>query len=276
MALPDRNDIKEEILLRFGSALHDLEKTSRGQMSFYSLSKNLRIQVLDRLRIQKGDYIRFQEQANELKTTVALLISVHEVIPFRTVVVESPTTSSPLLMFFIHIDDLTPRFVDMIAALPNISAEDIEYHRFENMKLKPSSSSRPPQPSELDLYTRDKSGFDAYCLKTCKTRIEYDRAKHKWPDLMSKFKNKTEFIAFVESLKPSVRSESNGTIEEFHEYILNTSISAITKAYIRAKFSNLEPSKTFVNEPFQSFRNKLRELKTSLRAQSSASVESSS
>ena len=267
MSTPDRNDMRDGIMLRFGNAIHDLEKTTRGQMSFYSLSKNMRIQILDRTRIQKSDYAHFQEQALELKAEIAILISIHEQIPYRISIIMSPTTSKPIMFFFIHIDDLTPRFVNMLACMPDISKEDIEYHRFENMKLKASStSSRSAQPSELDLYTRDEHGFNAYCEKTCKTRIEYDRARHKWPEQMSKFKSKSDFIAYTESLKPVPTSSTSGTLEEFHTYVLNTSISAITKAYIRSKFSNLDPSLTFVDEPFQSFRTKLKELKTSLRA----------
>lgn len=257
----ERADMKDQIKELIGSQLHDLEETTKGQMVFYSLSKNLRIQLFNRLKINKTEFSKFEEQAVTLKADVALFISSNELIPYTMKTILSPSTSRPLLLIYVHKSDLTKRFINMLANLPNISSNEIKFLQLEQIKKPPV---RPAQASDIDRYQRTSEGFSQYCQNTFKTRLEFAKAKSKWPELMEPYTTKEQFITYCESLKPVKNNETpTATLEEFYEYVKETSPSNMTKQYIREHFGNLDDSITNLNET-KEFRNKMKDLRKRL------------
>ena len=166
----------------------------------------------------------------------------------------------------------------MLADQESLPATEEKSVALENSKKK-------PKESIADTFPATEEGFNDYCKKTAKSKLEYEKAKSRWPESMKAFKNRTEFLEFVTSIKPAKQTKSKetdasesksgdssseeskptGTEEEFYNYVKHTAISKITKTEIRNKFGNLPDSITLLNKTGADFKNALKELKDDLK-----------
>ena len=103
---------------RFAPIIYDIEETSRGEMNLFSPSKNLRVMICNKQKPAKTDYEKFERLVESLKPAIALFVSGQDEIDYRIV------QSSTCLYFYIHLSDLTKRFIQMLANFPTLSTEE--------------------------------------------------------------------------------------------------------------------------------------------------------
>ena len=265
----------EGIQSKISKQIHDLKPAAKGEMTLYSHSKELRIQISTAQQIQKSTLVKFTQQIEELKPIVAMFISCNDDIPFNV-------QSSPCLTFFITSKELTKRFVEYLGSLPNINEpEEEEESEEESKDTKPKE--KKPKISFIESYEPTLEGFDKYCHEVSKSKIEFKKAQEKWSEQMKVYSKLSDFQEYIVSLKPpkpdkpdksekkekedktekEEKPEPKGTIEEFQKYIKDTALSKITKSYIKDNFGNLDNSITFLNET-KDFKKKISDYKKTL------------
>jgi len=270
----------EAIQSKISKYVNDLKPAAKGEMSLYSHTKELRIQVSIAQTVQKASLTKFVQQAEELKPSVAMFVSCVDDIPFNV-------QSTPCLTFFVNSKDLSKRFLEYLKSLPDINEpeeDENEYSESDNendeneysdseekpkkkskKSVKSIKSTKTTKTSFIEAYDSTPEGFDKYCHEVVKSKIEFKKAQEKWSKQMKSYPKVADFIEYVNSLKTNKtdKPEPKGTVEEFHKFIKDTPISKITKSYIKDNFGNLDDSITFLNET-KDFKKKISELKKSL------------
>ena len=263
----------EEIKDKLDDALPDLEKTGVNEM--YSKSKNIMIQITTARKVKNDVYTNFQQDATLRKPALAILISMNDQIPYRI-------ESSPCLSYYIHIDDLNERLIDSIKRLPEIkvikasktkpqapkaakeaketkeakAAKEAKETTSKKPKAdksekeeKEEKETKPTKVSFIDKYPATVDGFDEYCSEVPKSKIEYTKAKAKWPELMKDFPKLQDFKDYIDALNGNEEPKhekvktSAATLEDLTNYLLSTPASKLRAAYIKEQFGNLEESK---------------------------------
>lgn len=261
----------EIIKNRLFSNLKDITEASKGDMNLYSPSKNMRIQIVSKQKVIKSDYTKFEGAIERLQPSVAVFVSFVDNIPFRikTYTIKDKT----ILEIHVNYADINERFIDMLANQEDISELEGKTLALENSKKK-------PKESYIEQYDSGEKEFNDYCKNVPISKIEYEKAKAKWADLMSQFENRTKFIEYIKKLreppelpptpKEKARAkkqaeESVDLEEEFYEYIKSTPLSKITKKDIKARFGSLSDSITKMNKTGDDFKGAIKELRESLQ-----------
>lgn len=264
--------------------LKDITEASKGDMNLYSPSKNIRIQVVNKQKVVKGDYTKFETVIERLQPSVAVFISFVDDIPLR--IKTYILNEKPVLEIHANFSDVNERFIDMLANQEDISELESKTLSLENSKKK-------PKESYIESYGTSTKDFDEYCKSVPISKIEYEKAKAKWSESMKQFENRTKFIEHIKQLRnPTVQqqpvakqqqaptpapataaqaaspsddgSDSEQTEQQFNEYIKTTPISKITKKEIKARFGNLSDSITHMNKTGDDFKSAIKKLKESL------------
>ena len=212
------------IVEKLQDAIPDIAVAPKGEMSIYSHSKNLRIQVSNAKDVSEATYKKFEDDAERLKASTAIFISCNEEIGFDV-------DTAPCLLFFIHIGDLNDRFIEYLGSLPNINSseeeEDVNEEEEEEKpkpkakapakgkakapakpKPEPKPKETKPEPKEtkqsesfIDKYDETDEGFEQYCIDVPKSKVEFKKAQAKWSEQMKPFKTLKAFTDHVVSLK---------------------------------------------------------------------------
>lgn len=263
--------------------IRDLVDSPKGEMTLYSPSKNMRIEVVDKQKITKIDYTRFENLIDKLHPSVAVFISFSDKIPYKI----KPTIKSGKLTLeiYISVDYIDDRFVEMLANQDDLPEEIEMMNAIENSKKK-------AKESVIESYEPTIEGFNSYCKKVPISKIEYEKAKSKWPRQMESYENRTKFIEYIRADRQldskqttkgtsvvkstltksssAVKStltksiKSKGTVNEFYNYIRETAISKITKKDIRENFAELSDEITFLDKTGNEFKEAIKNLKASL------------
>lgn len=254
----EKIDNVEVIKNQLSKSIADVTEASKGDMNLYSASKNMRIQIINKQKIIKSDYTKFEENITRLQPSVAVLISFNDEIPFR--IKSYILNDKPILEIHINHSDISDRFIDMLANQETISETESKTLSLENSKKKPKES----------FIESFKGNFDEYCKSCPISKIEYEKVKSKWTEEMKQFENRTKFIEFIRKSRESTtehneEKQTEGTEEQFNEYIKTTALSKITKKEIKAKFGNLSDNITYLNKTGDDFKSSIKKLKESLQ-----------
>ena len=206
----------DSIIEQLKPVIPDIAVAPKGEMSIYSHVKNLRIQVSNAKDVTESIYNKFEQAAFDLKPSVAVFISCVEEIGFDV-------DTSPCLLFFIHISDLNERFIDYLGSLPDVNenVEEEDAHEEEedkpakkpvNKKAKSKDAddeqeARKPQ-SFIETFDSTVDGFNDYCIKVTKSKIEFKKAQSKWPKQMKAYPTLKSFAEYVCSLKSTPTPKS--------------------------------------------------------------------
>ena len=255
----DKTNNVEVIKNRLYNNLKDITEASKGDMNLYSPSKNIRIQVVNKQKVIKSDYTKFESVIERLQPSVAVFISFVDDIPMR--IKSYILNDKSVLEIHLNYTDINDRVIDMLVNQDDISETEGKALALENSKKK-------PKESYIERYESNDKGFDEYCKTVPISKVEYEKAKSKWSEHMKQFKNRTDFLESIKKAREepeSDKSESEGTEEDFYEYIKTTALSKITKKEITARFGNLSNSITHMNKTGDEFKSAIKKLKESLQ-----------
>lgn len=248
---PERTNFNEQIKNLLLPAVADIDNAPKGEMTLFAPSKNLRILITAAKKVNSSITTGFQHSSLELKPAVAILVSCQDMIQFNV-------STSPCLSFYLHISDLTPRFIEYVKSLPNLIEP----------KSKSKPATKPTSDSFISNYTESHEDFERYCREVPKTKIQYKQAVAKWTTEMAEFPTLAKFTEHVvkvkEAVPPPAAPTPTATLEQYHKYLLETPASKLRKTYIKENFSNLDDSVTFLNET-KDFLPKLKEYQRSLK-----------
>lgn len=262
--------------------IRDLVDSPKGEMTLYSPSKNMRIEVVDKQKITKIDYTRFENLIDKLHPSVAVFISFSDKIPYK---IKPIIKSGKLtLEIYISVDYIDDHFVEMLANQDDLPEEIEMMNAIENSKKK-------VKESVIESYEPTIEGFNSYCKNVPISKIEYGKAKSKWPRQMESYEDRTKFIEYIRADRQldskqtkgtstvkstltkgtsTVKSaltksiKSKGSVNEFYNYIRETAISKITKKDIRENFAELSDEITFLDKTGNDFKEAIKNLKASL------------
>lgn len=246
----------EAVKNSFGDYLKDITEASKGDMNLYSPSKNIRIQIVNKQKVIKSDYTKFENLIEKLQPSVAIFVSFSDNIPLR--IKSIIQNGKAVLELYINYSDINERFLDMIANQENIPEVEEKSLALENSKKK-------PKESIIESYESTDEGFELYCKNVAISKIEYEKAKSKWSESMKKFENRSKFIEYVKEVKQSEQPACNGTKDEFYEFIRTNPLSKITKKEIKSRFGNLPNDVTFMDKTGNDFKVEIKKLKESLQ-----------
>lgn len=246
----------EIIKQQFIERLKDITEASKGDMNLYSQSKNIRIQVVNKQKVIKSDYTKFENLIEKLQPSVAIFISFSDNIPFR--IKSTIHNGKSVLELYINHTDINERFLDMIANQEDIPETEEKSLALENSKKK-------PKESIIESYESTNDGFELYCKNIAISKIEYEKAKSKWSENMKNFENRSKFIEYVKEVKQSEQPSCNGTKDEFYEFIRTNPLSKITKKEIKSRFGNLPNNVTLMDKTGNDFKAEIKKLKESLQ-----------
>ena len=254
--MTEKTQIIDTIKDQISARIPDLDEASKGDMNLYSPSKNIRIQVANKQKIIKSDFTKFDSLVDKLQPAVAVFVSHNDDIPMRIKAVI--VNGKPVVEFFINSSDITDRFVEMLSSYEDIPALEEKSLALENSKKK-------PKESLIEQYEATPEEFTRYCNTIAVSKVEYEKAKNKWPDEMKQFENRTKFIEHIKHGRSApAPATSNGSKEEFHEFVRSSPLSKITKKEIKTRFGNLPDEVTFMNKTGESFKTEIKKLKESL------------
>lgn len=239
----------EQIKSLISESIPDITNASKGEMTLYSPSKNMRIMIFNKQKITQTDYKKFTQLVEELKSSVSVFISCLSHIPFEVI-------SNPL-QFFIELDDLTPRFIEMLSRQQDITQVQKDIVSVSYTKKKKS------QTSKIDSYQNNEESFFKYCEEVSLSKLEFEKSRKKWESIMNELgcTTRDKFKDYIQKLRDENKTVSDSTPEEFENFVKITPLSKITKTIIKEKFGNLDNSITFLNEPSKEFTKKYKDLK---------------
>lgn len=246
------SDVVEQIKTLLEPFIPDITNSQKGEMTLYSPLKNMRFLILNKQKVTSADYKKFTTLIDELKVSVSVFISCSANIPFEI-------KSSPL-QFYIEQNDLTPRFIEMLAKQNDVTQVQKDIVSVSYAKKK------KPQTSPIDEYTNDAEGFNKYCAEISISKLEFEKARKKWGTIMDELEctKKEKFKEYIQKLRDANKVVATGTQEEFIEFVKNNLLSKITKSVIKEKFGNLDNSITYLNEPSKEFTKKYKDLKKTI------------
>lgn len=262
MAETAKTNFNETIKNLLLPAIPDIDNASKGEMSLFSPSKNLRVFITSAKTVGKSAFENFEQLAFDLKPAVALFVSCQANVKLNF-------KDSPCIIHYLILEDINERFIEYLKSLPNVAEPEVKPKTVRASRSSTSSrssassakESKPVKASFIDNYDDSPEGFKKYCQEVAKSKIEFKKAVAKWGAEMADYPTLTKFTEHIVSLKEAKESkevkEANGTEEEFNEYLTTTPASQIRKAYIKEHFSNLPDEITFLNET-KDFQSKIR------------------
>lgn len=171
------------------SSIPELVLVPKGEMTYYSPSKNIRVQIVDKQKILPCDYTKFDRLADELRSSISLFVSCGCPIPFDV-------KSNPL-RFYVTPEDLTPRFMEMLTNQKDASQSQKDIvSAIRDMKKRPVAS-------RVNSYADDEEGFQLYCKETPVSKMEFEKARKKWKDTMDFYEclTRSQFRAYILSVR---------------------------------------------------------------------------
>lgn len=245
-----------------------LQFESDGATRLICPKKNLVIDINTKVKLS-NDKSRFEDYITGSPYTTGIFISFMEVIPLDIYNVDNK------LMMYLHISDLTPRFIDMIINKPDLSEYQMKEIAIESCKRKERSS-------YIDNYENTDEGFNAYIKRVPKSKIEYEKAKVKWSKLMVAFDKKDQFVDYINKMQSETKSEhipgtiptgannfpfEINTLQGFYDYILKTPISAINKKTIKHFYPSVSDEYTHIKDVGPAFKKAIKTLHDTLKAE---------
>lgn len=249
----------------------DIEMDYDGQLITCS-KKNIIIELHMRGKVTSADRNRFLKTLTGRHGRIGVFVSYGDLIPFEI--------DFANCVLYTHISDFNERLVEMIINQPDIDETELKDIALENCK-------KHVKESMLDQFESTETGFVAYCQKVPKSKIEFEKAKGKWPVIMNSFKKKEEFINYIldcqdkEEVKhtPGMIPEGANefpyecnTLDGFYEYIRETPVQKINKKTINQFFSAIDPEVSCINLTGDKFRTAIKELHDQLKEQEKATV----
>lgn len=230
--------------------------------------KNIVIEVASKPKLS-NDKSRFEEYMSKSHYTIGLFISLLEPIPFDVI------TNNDTLIFYTYAADLTKRFIDMLVNKPDLTDKQMNQIALENCR-------KIERESFIDKYDTTDEGFLAYAKSVPKSKVEYEKAKNKWPILMNNFKNKTQYVEWIQKMQSEQTQEyvpgvipqgankfpfEINTLAGFYDYVLKTPVANINKKTIKQFYPSVDVQYTHINEIGDTFKKSIKALHDALKAQ---------
>lgn len=230
-------------------------------IEFYVPSKNIHFMVVNKKKFVKADLTKFDDVIKSCHPTIMIIINLQE----TPMVIEPIQTDNIVgIKYILSPNDITDRFVNYLASAADLNTT--EMNRVTQLNAK-ATAPVVPKESCLEKYGDSEQDFRKYCEEVVKSKLEYEKAKAKWPEYMKIFAKKEDFIKYTATLKTKdeVRTNKTSNIEEFHEFVKMTPTSKISKKIVKEKFPDLSEEITFVDLLGDEYKAKLNSLKAELK-----------
>jgi hypothetical protein len=230
-------------------------------VDFHIPAKNAYFIVINKKAILKADIAKFNEVIKLHHPSLLMVINIQDVALDIKPIVSDDISGVRIIL---SLNNFTDDFVRYINGLPSLN--NVEMKLVTQLNAK-SNAPVAQKISFIEQFEDTEEDFTKYCNQVVKSKVEFERAKTKWPTQMKVFAKKESFIAYVAALKaPAEDAKTNktSTIEEFQTYLVATPIGKITKKEIKERFSGLSDAITHVDLKGDAFRGKIIKMKEEL------------
>lgn len=232
-------------------------------VDYFIPAKNIYFSTINKKKLLSADNAKMNDIINSCHPSVYVTINQSEcklnIKPYC--VDEIPGIH--IIMSESHLDQY---WIDFFGSVPEQNATMMT--RINQLNAK-ASTPAVPKESFIAKFEDDEESFMNYCKQVTKSKIEFEKAKQKWPEQMKLFPKKELFVTYINSLKTAqdVPDKTNNidVIANYHEFIRSTPTPKITKKHIKENYPELTDDITFLNLTGDAFKTKINELKVTLK-----------